>query len=1427
MLLRSIGSTPSTPPQSATSSLKSPNSGAVFTFTPTKNKILSSKQKQDKSSSKKARDEHMNTTPVTASVKHEESKQPIGVTKYHGFIRKLEKSSMTSEELKEKLKKHQRKLAPGEIKRLRALISHRLQTEEDELKHNIETLQLKVKAKEAAVEIDSKSFEDALLEKPQALQTPPALVVATPKEEDDNGFPNQPDEIKFTTLSSSNAVKLETTAGDDYLGVLSPGSENGNLTKKLKKAPLAFTPRGIVVKSLAAASPPPKVDVSPSSVESKKIHFIATSKDDENCTASVAKRLPKSKALTSSPSILDLLPPPPPPPPLLSSSAKKAPSTYPVVVKRRPTSPLVSPTSQQLDAKRLSLSEYHKRKPKGSDSMIESEYLAFLQSIGDEPSPDIGYDKKTVKNEPRKVDSPSVSPLAKPELKISFPPIDPRRKSLTSTTSPLQSHPTPTFISKRPPSPKSLLRVPSSRFIVDPAANPKKSILVTPSSISPATTLQKQDKTDSVVLKKQSIEESPSKTARNILSLLGPGWNSSVKKNLSSSSQEISQSEANKSSPSTSLTDNNTNINKSNVIEKKKGYLCGECNQSFVSFVDLEIHVNEKHTNIETINKIDVNPHNSIRVSKPAQHNIKKVTTAAPTVQFTKIKKTPGVVENPDKVKVHYSSSTKKSNNSSTTSKQITPKSSQKPVSNGKTKKLSNADIKQELARIKELREKERSTPEEAVKNKTNKSSSAHQNGESPKKQQQNETEKDKKLKSLSKEELRERERLVNQKRLKKKKRKEKERALQLKQMMDVKMKEQRVIADKEKKLKKSADTNKKESSTSTVEKRQNDNGEAPTEATQVLRETSASHISVSEDAELAATENDTTTSGGDNTTVVGKRQSKQTQRKKAFMEALKARQSRRKQMQEFVIDDNSETGSSTSTQASATTAATATSSSAKIKLSSAKTSGMIKAKEVIMKSKKVKRDLHQQQQSEQQQLSEKQEQKEESLVAKQPKRVALHQKVESVFKVGNSNSKNSNNTLSTKSTTEILVANNKETAENTEEISFKNTILCEEALETIFNRVKSQKEHMKANNQQQQQQHQEHSMTTSKVSPPQSSSVPLRKASLSEDDDPKVRALKKQIGKAERAVRVLIRNQRKKDGGTGSEDTTMPSGEVNSGDGHHHPKSRRNSTDGDIATAASPGAGGGPLKVKLHIKMADFHSEATALMSSPSSSVAGKLTGNGGEVDALDGNKETEVNDQQTNNKQGKRNKGGANNNRNKRRKGALTSRKRKAKDDNDNSVTTTATDQQIGQGKASSSTPSTPSTKVRRKRSKYYVYEDELYAAQHLKPLYGAVADTPSVEARLTPSASDLTLSDLSPPADAVSVDFTMISSEVDFDSEFDYASLQPGGQLFLTADDLMSSLQSLSIDALSIEAAQQMEMAREEQLSKVCLFIFSGLS
>ena len=1387
-LVKSIGNTPSTPPQSAASSLKSPN--AAFTFSsPNPNQNIPSNHHSSSStiikrentsivaSNSNIKEERERLKSTDDRLKPEECKPAI-VTKYHGFIRKLEKSNMTSEELKAKLKKHQRKLASEEVKRLRALISHRLKAEEAKLKSSIEVLQNEVRAKEEAELVaDSKRLlrevpvPAALKEKPKLKRSPLAEDGTTStKLEEDTALQAVSDPRRAaTTPVSSGVIKTESPAAiDDYLGVLSPPGSGDQLKKKLVLSP-HFTPRRIMVKSLTTTLGTPKspqkdlvqTPDTRTNIKTSKItnidvdnSSVLKSQTDNSSHNQNRPSMSKPPQQTSPPSILDLLPPPPPPPTFLPQSQRAIES-----IKRPATSPLVSPSSSpasspslsfwqqqhRADGKRLSLSEYHKRKPKGSDTMMETEYLAFLESIGDEPATN---NNNKIKTEPKcETISPSSLPHGKEEPMVHSPPQSLNFPSMTNkfTTS-------TSYLSSPPPIAKTGSLYSSSSMLASttstvtssttrtptPTSNKPKSILVTSKSFTQKSP-QPVDGTPEPARKHvRIVEESPSKTAKNILSLLGPKKDS-IKKNLSMSQPVNKRTNTTgygeSSSKTSSLITGVTSSEKQLQLQskKKKGFLCGECSRSFVSFVDLEIHVNERHTDIQTINKIDVNPHNSIRVTKQVQH-AKKVLTAAPTVQFTKIKKTP-VLENPDKVRVHYSA--KKSANDSAALKHSSK-------SSHKSKKLSDADIKQELARIRELREKQRKSTADNASQEQKKKSGV-QNGEvakdslSSKQKHNGESSKDKKLKYITKEQLKEREWRIEQKRLKKKKRKEKERAFKLKQLMDAKMKEGTKTKNQQK------STKKEKGDGSGAEKTIKDSSSA----------SSASQVSVSEVA--ASQQDETLEVENDMTIVVGKRQSKQTQRKKAFMEALKARQSRRKQMQEFVLSDNNETTSTTAAGSS--------------KMKPVKTSGMIKAKEVIMKSKKVKRDLHQQLE-----LSSKQHQ--HGLPQTQhPKRVALHQKVESVFKVSSGNSKShitSSSPEEIKEPTGDMASSRINNSTN--EVSFKNTTLSEDALEIIFNRVKSFKEHRASN--------------VSQVDTPQLTTSPLpssRKASLSDDDDPEVRALRKQIGKAERAVRVLIRNQRK--------DDTVDHGNLIGGN-----KSRRNSSDhhgGDDTEAV-----GGTLKVKLHIKMADFHSEATALM--PLSSENGDPLTTEDAARRIDGHPNERKEEQivESNDKSKRNNNRG---NKNRRRKGALTSRKRRTKDD---STTTTAstnpstTQQQEAQPKPSATTS-------RRKRSKYYVYEDELYAAtQQKKPLYDAssLGSSASVAPDLASYSSD-------------AVDFTMISSEVDFDSEFDY-DLHPGEEVYLTADDILCSLLSLAEDSLSKEAAREMEKARQEQLSKVCV-------
>ena len=200
---------------------------------------------------------------------------------------------------------------------------------------------------------------------------------------------------------------------------------------------------------------------------------------------------------------------------------------------------------------------------------------------------------------------------------------------------------------------------------------------------------------------------------------------------------------------------------------------------------------------------------------------------------------------------------------------------------------MSESAIKEEILKIQELREKQMKLSEQKKKN-----------SQDFEKTQKNKLSSDKSLKALSKQELKERERRIEQKRLKKKKRKEKERALKLKQRLEANLKKPESMNE------------------------DSDHSKKPSDIEQVEQSTQESSAVETHEENMLQT---------DDSVVIDKRQSKQTQKKKAFMEALKARQSRRKQLQEFVKKDDG----------------------SKVKV--VKTSGMIKAKEVVKKSKKVK----------------------------------------------------------------------------------------------------------------------------------------------------------------------------------------------------------------------------------------------------------------------------------------------------------------------------------------------------------------------------------------------------------------------------------------------------------------------------------------
>ena len=424
--MKSIETTPSTP----TSSMKSPNS--AFTFSSpnlnSSSSAISSSIKCEKESvtiiSHSAIKEEQNMKSTKGVTKHTEEGKPVAaaITKYHGFIRKLEKSNMPSDELKAKLKKHQRKLAPEEVKRLRTLINNREKAEEAKLRSTIEALQKQVRAnEETKLAADSKR---SLKKEKTKLKPSPSPLILTKSENVNSASTAGVTDPRKTSItpSPSAVVNTDSTAViDDYLGIL-------NSTDSTKKSVLSpnFTPRKIMVKSLASSLSPTK-SLKKDLVQQQtppdtpiSIRTTTSSVYKLPCSISNTSSVSPQSLPTSPPSILDLLPPPPPPPSTSKHlpSPPVAPYQHPMESIKHPvTSPLVSHSSlsatlsppvsswklqqHKVDGKRLSISEYHKRKPKGAESMMmESEYLAFLESIGDEPPVTSNSTNSQIKTEP-------------------------------------------------------------------------------------------------------------------------------------------------------------------------------------------------------------------------------------------------------------------------------------------------------------------------------------------------------------------------------------------------------------------------------------------------------------------------------------------------------------------------------------------------------------------------------------------------------------------------------------------------------------------------------------------------------------------------------------------------------------------------------------------------------------------------------------------------------------------------------------------------------------------------------------------------------------------------------------------------------------------------------------------------------------------
>jgi len=1203
-------------------------------------------------------------------------------TKYHDFLKKLEKSShtMSSEQLRLKLKKYLKKFTPDEIKRFKRLIHQREKAEQKELK--IKTSTAKVQG--GAMDVTK------LVTMPEALKTKPLPVEELNFQKNEASSPEtiafDPKEIPLFAEQKANQPTSAVGEGkDDFL--------EDYLTLPVKQEPKKkvipkFTPRGIVVRCLTNS---PKKEVT--GLDSSKINEIYK---PTSSVSKVIKQTPSPIANYSpSPPPLPLTPPPPPPAlqfqqhaytasPLAKkvSSHSNLPHETSFIKSSSSVSPLKTPPvppqtalhtaqekqlppSPKMDIRKLKFSDYQKRRTtttKGSDSSMENEYLAFLTSIGDET-------KNVI--EPMKVESPKIT-----ATKTKKNP--PKSESLVSFTSLISSrHP------KEVTSPK-----------IETMKKPLKSALVTMKSSFDL----KDDKKllEPISVKShQSIQKPPpsTTTANTILSALKP---KQAKK----------------------LVDENKLSNKP-AVEKRKGFLCGECGRSFPNFVDLEIHVNEKHTNIETINKIDVNPHNSIKVDRMRLNGptaIKKAVTGGSKLLSK-------VSDNPDKIKVHYpkkildmaatspSLNYAKVPSTSTGIKEQNAKKMQHKDAETKqktvTKKLSESEIKEELARIKELRERQAlhsriKKDQQQQQQKQQQQQSVKGKEELSKGDDKATIEKAQKRRVMTKAERIERERRIELKRIKKKKkikRKEKERALKLKEQHKTKLKSSSSAASK----------------TSSSEKDVNDKGESLT---------SKSH----ENGEVVKDDEHKPDSPGDDPIVTGKRQSKQTQRKKAFMEALKARQSRRKKLQEFVKKDNN-------------TGVTA----AETKVKVVKTLGMIKAKEVVMKSKKMQIELN----------------KVAATVsagsvfspaAVEKRPTSLHHQVDSVFKASMSQK-------SAQSTEKNIPATEDNKTTKTaprSEVSFEHTLLSENALENIFNRVQL------ARNKKVIGEEQLDTNASTKSTTTTSNHSASRRPSISSDDDVTVKALKKKIGKAERAVRVLMRNQRKVSTDKDDEPTSTKWSTTN-----------RNSQHQTVELEQVE-----PLKVKLHIKMADLVTEATAVMPLPVEQQA-----------------EEEDEEAATANKTTKKNR------RNNRRRNFGSARKRSQR--NINKENASANQQQ--QTPAQQQHP-------RRKKSKYYVYEDELYATK--------IAAAAAVQSHhKDPTRNSIRLRDSSPyknsPVRETEVDFDILPIDIDFDSEFDY-SKRKSEEVYLSVDDILSSLITLSDACVNEDELQEMHDARHRKIT-----------
>ena len=265
---------------------------------------------------------------------------------------------------------------------------------------------------------------------------------------------------------------------------------------------------------------------------------------------------------------------------------------------------------------------------------------------------------------------------------------------------------------------------------------------------------------------------------------------------------------------------------------------------------------------------------------------------------------------------------------------------------------------------------------------------------------------------------------------------------------------------------------------------------------------------------------------------------------------------------------------------------------------------------------------------------------------------------------------------------------------------------------------------------------------------------------------------IKQKFEKAERTARMLVRNQRR-----------------STDDKPNKKKVSISELDSEKQQGKVE-----PIKLKVHIKMSDYVTQTTAIIRSPLSKAK----------QVIDQNKFA--------NKQ----------------KASKTKKKTKAKtpeavDENQHTTTDTtnsATSSNISAVETTEATSTVPlelqSVKPnishsKRKRKKFYVYEDELIESQAKK-------DPPFLNESFDSGLGSLNsrLGNLStPPSDSENEQASLLR-QFDFDANQDYQG--EGEDAFITTDDLLSSLMTLADISVDLESKRLIEESRAREVERI---------